>query len=77
MTECPKCHVRDCLIVFEVKHPASGRTYHPGSKLEPDGFYFEPGSEWKDASTEDEKIRCAVCGETFDLFDLFDLSLTE
>lgn len=71
--ECPKCHNRDCLTVFEFKLVATGKTeYADDVKLEPDGFdvseYLPEGV--KDGSTEDEKVRCDTCGEVFTLDDL-------
>ncbi len=66
---CPKCKARDRLFVVEVQHPVSGKTYHPDTKLEPDGFLFDPKG-FKDASTEEEKVRCQACGAAFELGEL-------
>jgi hypothetical protein len=68
--DCPKCHNRDCLIVFEVKQATTGRAYHPESALRPDGFYFAPDNPDDDASTYDEKVRCDLCGAVFGLCEL-------
>ena len=69
--ECPKCHNRDCLTVFSVTLVETGETYHIESPLYPDGFEFDPGSDYKSASTEDEKVRCDTCGQQFTLDELY------
>jgi hypothetical protein len=72
-TTCPKCNHRDCLVVFEVRHCASGQMLWPESKLTTDGFEVDTKDELPpsmDQSTTDEKVRCDSCGEIFDLVDL-------
>lgn len=69
-TTCPACKRDDTLVVSEVIHVASGRKLYPGTKLCPDGFEFEPGEGWKDASTTNEKIVCVACEASFGLSDL-------
>jgi uncharacterized protein YbaR (Trm112 family) len=68
--ECPKCHNRDSLTVFEVTLASTGETFHIESRLFPDGFEFDPGPQVKDASTEEEKVRCDTCGQQFRLDEL-------
>lgn len=71
--ECPKCHNRNCLTVYQVFLCAANKTIYPETKLTPDGFETDPEGEYakyKDHSTENEKVRCDTCGEIFDLSDL-------
>lgn len=74
ITECPKCHNRDCLTVFQVTLVATGETIYPETPLHSDGFVVDPENKYdhlKDQSTEDETVRCDTCGEVFELFELF------
>lgn len=71
-TECPRCHNQaHHLTVVEATLAATGRTIYPDTPLYPNGFEV-PLSIYrgKDASTEDEKVRCDNCGEIFELSDL-------
>ena len=68
VSECPKCHNRQCLTVYEVTLVAVQKKHYIESPLLPDGFDVQ--TNFKDASTEDEKVRCDNCGEIFDLSDL-------
>lgn len=72
--ECPKCHNRECLTVFQVMMVATGETVYPETRLFKDGFIVDPTGDLKhlnDQSTTDEKVRCDTCGEIFELSDLF------
>lgn len=70
-TDCPKCHNRDCLTVFEVTLAATGETHYPESRLMSDGFDVGvDDNEMEDQSTEDERVRCDTCGATFFLTEL-------
>ena len=67
--ECPKCHHRECLVVYEVTQASTGIVHQIESELYPDGFVFFPMDDGG-GSTEEEKVRCDSCGEVFDLSDL-------
>lgn len=73
--ECPRCHHRDCLIVFKVTMVETGHAEYPETPLHPDGFEVDPRGElphdMKDFSTQDEEVRCDSCGMVFALEDLY------
>lgn len=65
---CPACGMY--LQVYEVTLVRTGETHKILAPLEKDGFEFDAGDGGKDMSTENEKVRCIECGETYDLGDL-------
>jgi hypothetical protein len=66
--QCPKCGESDCLKVVEITLAGTHEKRVLSVDLNPDGFEFDAGDG--DASTEDEKVKCMICGAKFELCDL-------
>lgn len=70
--DCPRCHNRDCLAVFEFTDNA-GRKRNVESRLHPDGFETGLSDAFvrkHGGDTDEEKVRCDVCGVVFELHEL-------
>lgn len=66
--QCPKCGQSDCLKVVGITFAGTHEKRVLSVDLNPDGFEFDAGD--RDASTEDEKVKCMACGAKFELSDL-------
>ena len=68
-TICPYCK-QDGVTVIEVTLVSDGLVLNPMVPLERDGFAFDTPDDRKDASTQDEVVRCNNCGCEFGLDEL-------
>jgi hypothetical protein len=67
-TVCPECGVDGKLAVVEVVLAATGKVLKMNSPLHADGF--EVPTNVKDASTDEEIVRCGACGKRFPLSEV-------
>ena len=68
-TACPHCGSND-LSVVGATLVATGERLEMHSPLSLDGFEVEGAEDLKDASTEDETVRCGNCKKEFPLADI-------
>jgi len=67
-TACPHCGVDGKLIVVEAVLSVTGKKLHMRSPLSADGFEVSTNS--RDASTDEEVVRCGACGKRFSLSEV-------
>jgi len=68
-TACPHCRSND-LAVVGATLVATGERLEMHSPLSIDGYEVEGAEDLKDASTEDETVRCMSCNHEFPLADI-------
>jgi hypothetical protein len=67
-TKCPRCGVGGRLAVVEAVLATTGRALKMNSPLTDNGF--EVPTNARDASTDEEVVECAACGERFSLSEV-------
>ena len=71
-TRCPYCGQQNCLLVIEATLVQTNQGIQPHVPLFADRFDIYPlcDRDLKDLSTENEGVRCTLCGTEFDLSEL-------
>jgi uncharacterized protein YbaR (Trm112 family) len=68
-TDCPECSGQLAVVSFDLC--ANGKHVDTNATLHSDGFEVDsPYPDLKDQSTENEMVRCRVCGKEYTLDEL-------